>query len=129
MVGNEMTLVVDTGGNTMAAQTIHGYASIARPTNKLRVINTEKHFDHVGGNGYFRTLGIDVWGHHGIRRTPEEFQAEIAEFNDTIANPARRANFEARAFFHETSLFIRRGAHGGRIDPQMSSRLLGLRRS
>jgi glyoxylase-like metal-dependent hydrolase (beta-lactamase superfamily II) len=77
---------------------------IARPINRLRVINTEKYFDHIGGNGYFRTLGIDVWGHSGIMRTHEEFQAEIAEFNDTIANPARRANFEARAFFHETTL-------------------------
>jgi glyoxylase-like metal-dependent hydrolase (beta-lactamase superfamily II) len=104
IVGNEMTLVVDTGGNTMAAQTIHGYASIARPANKLRVINTEKHFDHIGGNGYFRALGIDVWGHNGIMRTPEEFQAEIVEFNDTIANPARRAHFEAQAFFYGTSL-------------------------
>lgn len=37
-------------------------------------------------------------------RTPEEFQAEIVEFNDTIANPARRAHFEAQAFFCGTSL-------------------------
>ncbi len=99
-----MTLVVDTGGNVLAAQTVHGYASITRPTNKLQVINTEMHFDHIGGNGYFRKLGIDVWGHAKIRRTPEEFQTEIAEFNDAIPNPARRANFEARAFFHGTSL-------------------------
>jgi hypothetical protein len=31
-----MTLIVDTGGNTLAAQTIHGYACAARPANKLR---------------------------------------------------------------------------------------------
>ena len=62
IAGDAITLVVDTGGNTLAAQTIHGYASAARPGNKLRVINTEKHFDHIGGNGYFRELGIDVWG-------------------------------------------------------------------
>lgn len=88
----------------MAAQTIHGYASIAKPANKLRVINTEKHFDHIGGNGYFRSLDIEVWGHSGENRTPEEFQAEVDEFNEAIANTARRARFEAQAFFYGTSL-------------------------
>lgn len=104
IAGGEMTLVVDTGGNTLAAQTIHGYASATRPANKQRVINTEKHFDHIGGNGYFRELGIDVYGHAGIARAPDEFQAEIAEFNDAIPNPARRARHEAQAFFYRTNL-------------------------
>ena len=104
IAGDAITLVVDTGGNTLAAQTIHGYASAARPGNKLRVINTEKHFDHIGGNGYFRELGIDVWGHSGIARTPDEFQAEIAEFNDAIPDPARRARHEAQAFYYRTNL-------------------------
>jgi glyoxylase-like metal-dependent hydrolase (beta-lactamase superfamily II) len=104
IVGDEMTLVVDTGGNRLAAQTIHGYASAARPGNKLRVINTEKHFDHIGGNGFFREQGIDAWGHAGIARTAEEFQAEIAEFNDAIPDPVRRARHEAQAFFYQTHL-------------------------
>jgi glyoxylase-like metal-dependent hydrolase (beta-lactamase superfamily II) len=104
IVGGDMTLVVDTGGNTLAAQTIYGYASAARPGNTLRAINTEKHFDHIGGNGYFRALGIDVWGHAGIARTPDEFRAEITEFNDAIPCPARRALHEAQAFFHKTAL-------------------------
>lgn len=104
IVGDEMTLVVDTGGNTLAAQSIHGYACAAMPGNKLRVINTEKHFDHIGGNGYFRELGIDVWGHAEIARTPDEFQAEITEFNDAIPNPMRRSRNEARVFFYRTNL-------------------------
>jgi glyoxylase-like metal-dependent hydrolase (beta-lactamase superfamily II) len=104
ILGDEMTLVVDTGGNTLAAQTIHGYACAAKLGNKLRVINTEKHFDHIGGNGYFRSLGIDVWGHAECARTPEEFQAEIAEFNDAISDPVRRARNEACAFFYQTRL-------------------------
>ena len=104
IAGDETTLIVDTGGNRLAAQTIHGYACAARPDNKLRVINTEKHFDHIGGNGYFRELGIDVWGHAGIARTPDEFQAEIAEFNDAIPDPARRARHEAQAFYYRTNL-------------------------
>ena len=91
IAGDKMTLMVDTGGNRLAAQSIHGYASAVRPANQLRVINTEKHFDHIGGNGFFFAHGIDVWGHAAAVRTPEEFQAEIAEFNDAIPNPARRA--------------------------------------
>jgi glyoxylase-like metal-dependent hydrolase (beta-lactamase superfamily II) len=116
IVGGEMTLVVDTGGNTLAAQTIHGYACAARPGNKLRAINTEKHFDHIGGNGYFRAHGIDVWGHAGIARTPEEFEAEIAEFNEAIPSPARRARQEAQAFFYQTELTNPNRAISGETD-------------
>jgi glyoxylase-like metal-dependent hydrolase (beta-lactamase superfamily II) len=104
VVGDELTLVVDTGGNLLAAQSIHGYASAARPGNQLRAINTEKHFDHIGGNGFFRAQGIDVWGHAGAARTEAEFQAEVAEFNDAIPNAARRARGEASAFFCGTGL-------------------------
>ena len=52
IAGDKITLVVDTGANALAAQSIHGYASAARPSNQLRVINTEKHFDHIGGNSF-----------------------------------------------------------------------------
>jgi glyoxylase-like metal-dependent hydrolase (beta-lactamase superfamily II) len=102
VAGNDLTLVVDTGGNTLAAQTIFGYASAVRPENPLRVINTEKHFDHIGGNGFFLERGIEVWGHAGIARTPAEFEAEIAEFNAAIGNAARRERGEASAFFYDT---------------------------
>ncbi len=104
VAGDETTLVVDTGGNKLAAQSVHGYATAARPGNQLRVINTEKHFDHIGGNGFFREHGIDVWGHAGIARTADEFQAEIVEFNAAIPNAARRIRGEAAAFFHGTHL-------------------------
>ena len=104
VAGDGVTLVVDTGGNTLAAQTVHGYASAVRPENVLRVINTEKHFDHIGGNGFFREQGVDVWGHVGIARSADEFQAEIAEFNAAIPNAARRGRGEASAFFHATRL-------------------------
>ncbi len=104
VAGENLTLVVDTGGNALAGQTIHGYASAVRPGNQLRVIDTEKHFDHIGGNGVFRERGIDIWGHVGIARTAAEFQAEIAEFNDAIPSAPRRARAEARAFFYGTHL-------------------------
>ena len=104
IAGDAETLVVDTGGNALAGQTIYGYATAARPENRLRVLNTEKHFDHIGGNSFFRAQGIDIWGHPDIARTPAEFSAEMAEFNQAIPNPQRRAAGEAAAFFHATEL-------------------------
>ena len=76
ITGDETTLIVDTGANSAAASTIHGYASTARPSNRLRVIDTERHFDHIGGNAFFRELGIDIYGHSSIQRSDEEFRAE-----------------------------------------------------
>jgi glyoxylase-like metal-dependent hydrolase (beta-lactamase superfamily II) len=104
VVGRDATLIADTGANTQAARTIHGYATAARPSNRLVVLNTERHFDHIGGNGYFHNLGVDVFGHPDIRRTPEEFSAEIDEYNQTILNPTRRSAREAEVFFTDTTL-------------------------
>jgi len=104
ITGDETTLVVDTGANAAAAASIHGYASIARPSNRLVVLNTERHFDHIGGNAYFRQRGIDVYGHASIQRTEDEFRAEVSEFNAEISNPARRSRHESEIFFHETRL-------------------------
>jgi glyoxylase-like metal-dependent hydrolase (beta-lactamase superfamily II) len=104
VAGDSTTLVIDTGGNWMAAQTIHGYARAVHPENRIMAVNTENHFDHVGGNGYFRGLGIDVYGHAENFRTAEEFAAEITEFNDAIPDSLRRQRKEANAFFYRTEL-------------------------
>jgi glyoxylase-like metal-dependent hydrolase (beta-lactamase superfamily II) len=104
VAGEQITLVIDTGANALAAETIHGYASAARPDNRVIVFNTEKHFDHIGGNGFFRERGIDVYGHIDIQRTDDEFRSEIADFNDQISSPARRAKFEAEVFYSGTKL-------------------------
>jgi glyoxylase-like metal-dependent hydrolase (beta-lactamase superfamily II) len=104
ITGDDTTLIVDTGANASAASTIHGYASIARPSNRLLAIDTERHFDHIGGNGFFRERGIDIWGHASIQRTDDEFRAEVAEFNAAISNAARRSRHEARIFYGETRL-------------------------
>ena len=104
VVDQHTTLIVDTAANALAAATIHGYATIARPGNRLVVIDTEKHFDHIGGDGYFRQRGADVYGHAGIERTDGEFRSEIAEFNEQISSPARREHREAEVFYQGTSL-------------------------
>ena len=104
IAGDHTTLIADTGGNAAAAATIHGYATAVRPSNRIVVLDLEKHFDHIGGNGYFRERGIDVYGHASIERTPAEFQAEIDEFNSAIPDAARRAHREAEVFFAGTQL-------------------------
>ncbi|MFZ0964561.1 MAG: MBL fold metallo-hydrolase [Terriglobia bacterium] len=104
VVGDQATLIADTGANALAAATIHGYAVAARPGNRLAVVDTEPHFDHIGGNGFFRAKGIEVHGHGGIQRTPAEFDAEIAEFNSAILNAERRERAEAKVFYTGTSL-------------------------
>jgi cyclase len=104
ITGDEATLIIDTGANAAAAATIYGYASVARPSNRLLVLNTERHFDHIGGNGYFRERGIDVYGHASIQRADDEFRAEISDFNGEISNPMRRSRQEAEVFYHQTRL-------------------------
>jgi len=104
VAGGEMTLILDTGANALAAASVFGYATAVRPSNVLRVINTEKHFDHIGSNSFFRERGVDIWGHKDLHRTAEEFAAEVAEFNDDISNPARRERGEAAVFYGGTML-------------------------
>ena len=102
IVGDAVTLVVDTSANAFGAATIHGYATVVRQSNCIQVINTEKHFDHIGGNGFFSEHGIEIWGHHGIHRTEAEFIEEKVEFNQSIMNDARRLAFEESVFFSGT---------------------------
>ena len=93
VVGDEETLIIDTGANALSAATIHGYATAVRPDNRLRVVNTEKHFDHIGGNGFFQELDTPIHGHIGIARTPAEFAQERSGFHPSfhyatpLANP------------------------------------------
>ena len=104
VTGDNTTLIIDTGANAAAAATIHGYSTTARPSNGLLVLNTERHFDHIGGNGYFRARGVDIYGHSSIQRTDDEFRAEMADFNREMSNAARRAQQESRVFYQGTQL-------------------------
>ena len=104
VAGQKITLVIDTGSNSLSAATIAGYARAVRPSNCIRVINTERHFDHIGGNHYFAEQGAHIAAHAGVIRTESEFQDEIEEFNDAIINPVRRGRREAHVFFTGTQL-------------------------
>lgn len=93
IAGYEVTLIVDTGPNAQAASVIEGYARAVRPANDLMALNTEPHFDHIGGNAHMIACGMRVYGHESIHRTPGEFAAELAGLGDA-----------APAFFANTSL-------------------------
>ena len=104
VVGGDTTLVVGSGGTAYAGATIVGYGTAARPSNRLRVINTEKHFDHISGNSVFRDAGAEIWGHAAIARTEAEFAGEPRGLNLAIQCPVRKAAGEERAFFHGTQV-------------------------
>ena len=104
IVGRHTTMIVDTGSNRLSAQTIFGYAVCAKPDNKLMVANTEPHFDHMGGNGFFLGRNIDVYAHSGVERKYEAFLQNKEDFNNTIPNAVRRGRREADVFFYGTEL-------------------------
>jgi glyoxylase-like metal-dependent hydrolase (beta-lactamase superfamily II) len=102
VAGRHTTLVIDTGASALSAATVYGYASAVAPANRITVVNTEQHFDHVGGNSYFRNRGAEVYGHALIARTEEELQQERSDYNAAIANPVRRALHEGEVFYRGT---------------------------
>ncbi len=104
VAGRHTTLAVDTGASSLSAATIHGYACAVAPGNRIAVLNTEKHFDHVGGNSYFLDRGTEIHGHALIARTAEEFAEERSAYNVAIANPVRRAWNEGQVFYRATTV-------------------------
>jgi glyoxylase-like metal-dependent hydrolase (beta-lactamase superfamily II) len=104
IAGDTQTLIIDTGATLLSAQTIYGYAQSVRPANTIIAINTEQHLDHIGGNAFLRSQGIDIWGHVGIERCPKDLPSDIEEFNDTIQNRVRRAANEAEIVYSGTGI-------------------------
>jgi glyoxylase-like metal-dependent hydrolase (beta-lactamase superfamily II) len=104
IIGGHTTLIVDTGSNYLSAKTIFGYARCVKPGNTLIVVNTEPHFDHIGGNCFFSEIGVDIFAHPHLQRTPEDFIQTKKDFNTTIQNPVRRSLQESEAFFIKTTL-------------------------
>jgi glyoxylase-like metal-dependent hydrolase (beta-lactamase superfamily II) len=104
IVGEKKTLVIDSGSNTVSAQTIYGYASLAKAGNELLLINTEKHLDHIGGNGYFASKGIKILGHASIERKEDELELLVHEINELLPDRARREHNEGAIAFRNTSI-------------------------
>ncbi|MBN1894000.1 MBL fold metallo-hydrolase [bacterium] len=104
VTGDSRTLIVDAGPGRFAAQTLYGYARAVRERNALFVVNTERHLDHVAGNGYFRSMGVELYGHPSINRRQEDLEADIEEMNAAVPDPFRRGRREAALFFRGTAL-------------------------
>ena len=122
VVGQETTLVVDSGPTQQAAATIYGYARALRASNKLLVINTEQHLDHIDGNSYFADRGIDIYGHRGIRRNDADLQSDIDAYIASVPDPVRRERPEGRIPFTDTHITN----PNKRIDQDMSLDLGGV---
>ncbi len=104
IVGDEKTLVVDCGGNYLSAKTIYGYAKAVKPDNELAAINTEPHFDHIGGNCFFKEMEVDIYGHNAINR-PENIIDEVKiEYSKTIMSEARKEKNEEDLVFYKTKV-------------------------
>jgi glyoxylase-like metal-dependent hydrolase (beta-lactamase superfamily II) len=104
VVGNARTLVVDTGGNAAAAQTIHGYATAVRPGQVLLAVNTEPHLDHLLGNSFFADRGVEILGHACIARTEADLTTWAEAVGACIPERLRRDLHEERSFFAGTRL-------------------------
>jgi glyoxylase-like metal-dependent hydrolase (beta-lactamase superfamily II) len=104
IVGDEKTLIVDSGPNTLAAATIRGYAQAVRPSNQLLLINTERHLDHISGNSHFADHGVEVYGHVGIQRQDSELKSDIDEYIACTPNVIRREQQEAAIVFTDTRI-------------------------
>ncbi len=104
IAGEATTLIIDTGANMQSARTIYGYATSARPKNRLIALNTERHLDHIGGNSLFHDLGIDIYGHQDIHRNESELEEAIAEMNSSIPAGLRRSQEEGRIFYSNTHI-------------------------
>lgn len=100
--GDELTLIVDAGPHRQAAATLFGYAQLASRGKDLRVINTERHLDHMLGNCYFEDNGVPIYGHPAVRRSDEDLAAEIQEYEASVMDPIRRRAGEARLLFDGT---------------------------
>lgn len=104
IVGDNKTLIIDCGGNYLSAKTIYGYAKIAKPENELIAINTEPHFDHMGGNCFFREMGINIYGHHKINRHEDELTATKKEYQCSFTSEVRKQHNEEEVTFYNTQL-------------------------
>lgn len=103
-VGDRLSLVVDTGPSALAAQTIFGYARAASPSNRIIALNTEPHFDHMGGNCFFAAQGVQIYGHELICRGEDAVEHNIASLDESTLDLKRRHDHEAEIFFSGTTV-------------------------
>ena len=106
-VGVIETVIVDTGFNLEAARTIYDFAYYIAPNNRITtVVNLEKHYDHIFGNGYFIEKGCKIIAHKDVCLTEEELEHYKKESNNSISISRRRENREGYLYFEGVKPFI-----------------------
>ena len=101
VVGEGRTLLVDTGGNVAAAQTIHGYANAVKPGQPLVAVNTEPHLDHLLGNAFFADRGAEVLD-GDVRRVAVLVPAEAL-----AGSAPARAQMSGHGIIESSKVFLR----------------------
>lgn len=104
VAGDKKTLIIDCGSNYLSAKTIYGYAKAVKSTNEPVAINTEPHFDHIGGNCFFKEMGVDIYGHSKINRKDEELKKTKEEYGKSILDGLRKKNKEEEIAFYNTKV-------------------------
>jgi len=100
IIGDNETVVIDTGWNIPTAKTIYHYAQVASPKNKIStVINLESHYDHTFGNSYFINKGAKIIAHKNTKTTEKEINDYISDANNRLYYKTRRENKEAYVYF------------------------------
>lgn len=105
VVGNEETIIVDSGNNAESAATIMEFAKAVAPNRRFVVINLEGHYDHTFGNAYFKRRGAQIMAHESVRLTQNELSEYIEACNEEISIPRRRKNKEAYLYFEGVEAF------------------------
>lgn len=107
IVGKSETVIIDSGHNIEAAQTIYGYAKAVAPNNKISyVINLEGHYDHILGNSYFIKKGAKIIAHSNVKLDKKELDNLLKESNNDIKIQRRRKNKEGYLYFDGVEPFI-----------------------
>lgn len=101
IIGETETIIIDSGFNNEAAQTIFGYATAAKPDNKIsHLINLESHYDHILGNSFFKSKNVKILAHeNNLGIDKETLTKYINECNEEISIERRRNNKEANIYF------------------------------
>lgn len=107
VVGDGETLVVDSGYNSLSAQTILGYAQVAsqQRDGPLFLVNTEIHWDHILGNHIFKQNGARIIAHNRNAFENDPGLPNIDELGEWMTEEIA-ASFRARGENKEGFVFF-----------------------
>lgn len=100
VIGDDVTVIINSGYNIEAAQTIYGYAQAAAPNNKVSyIINLSGEYEYTFGNSFFIKHGAKVIAHSKNILKEQELLRYVARSNKEIKEEDRKRNREAFIYF------------------------------